>query len=232
MQNWVLVTGADRGLGLAFVTHYLSLGCHVIATTRREQYTNELAELQRVHSTKLDIQHLDLADEQSINSFAQQLADKKRKLDLVINNAGISQIQQFGRWDSATFLQHFMVNSVAPALVAQAAIPFITAGGKLVQITSGVASLQLNIGADIGLDAYAASKAALNSISRRLSAKVAEQNIIVTLLNPGWVQTDMGGEQATMSIEDAIKLMTQSIEKLTLEQSGKFIEADGSIIPW
>ncbi|KMT65282.1 SDR family NAD(P)-dependent oxidoreductase [Catenovulum maritimum] len=232
MQKWVLITGADRGMGLAFVEHYLSLGNQVIATSRREPFGRSLGELKLKYRDQLIVHLVDLADENSIKQFTDKLTARQIKLDLVINNAGISQLQNIGQWDTGTFIQHFIVNSIAPALVSQAVIPLMSSGSKLVQISSGVASLELNIAADAGLDAYAASKAALNTISRRLATKVAKQNIIVTLINPGWVQTDMGGDEAPMSIEQAVQLMTKSIEKLTQAQSGQFIEADGSLIPW
>lgn len=232
MKKNILVTGADRGLGLAFVEHYLSQGNFVIATSRRQPVGAALQNLQQTYPGKLKHCFVDLADESSINNFAKQLPELNLTLDVVINNAGISVEQSLGDWKAENFIQHFMVNSIAPMLMAQAVLPYLNANSKLVQITSGVASAQWNIGTEKGLDAYAASKGALNILSRRLSAKVADKNIIVALLNPGWVQTDMGGADAISTIEQAILQMTHTIEQLTLKQSGLFIEADGSLIPW
>lgn len=232
MKNSILVTGADRGLGLAFVEHYLQQGNNVIATSRRQPIGDALQNLQQLHQDKLTVYFVDLTDEVSINHFAEQLATLNIALDIVINNAGISVEQSLGNWKTENFIQHFMVNSIAPMLMAQAVLPYMKADSKLIQITSGVGSAQWNIGTEKGLDAYAASKGALNILSRRLSAKVADKNIIVSLLNPGWVQTDMGGSAATTTIEQATLQMTQTIAELSLKQSGLFIEADGSLIPW
>ncbi|AWB66007.1 short-chain dehydrogenase [Saccharobesus litoralis] len=228
----VLITGADRGMGLGFVKHYLSQGKQVIATTRRTQSSQHLAKLKAEYAAQLLVKSLDLGQPESIKSLADELQQANYQLDLVINNAGISYGEPFGEWTAPAFNQHLQINTLGPMLLNQALVPCLAAGCKLIQISSGMGSIEWNIGADNPLDAYAASKCALNILSRRLAEKLKSQNIIVLMLNPGWVQTDMGGAEAPTSIEQAIKDMTSTIDKVSLADSGQFLEADGASIPW
>jgi NAD(P)-dependent dehydrogenase (short-subunit alcohol dehydrogenase family) len=105
-------------------------------------------------------------------------------------------------------------------------------GSKLINVSSGMGSLEINVNPENGQDAYAMSKAALNMLTRRLAEKLRPKGIIVVSMSPGWVRTDMGGESAPNSVEDAVASMQTTAEALTLEQSGTFMSEKGRQIPW
>ena len=231
-SNSVLITGANRGLGLGFVRHYLKEGYSVIATARQPQNAVELIELSRSYPHHLSIEVLDVSDETSIASLAQKLVDQSVRLDIVLSNAGIVHEEPFGQWTMDGFETHFRVNTIGPALFAQAIEPFFNQRAKLIQLTSGMGSIEWNINPDHPLDAYAMSKSALNMLSRRLAEKLRSKAIIVISMNPGWVKTSMGGPEAPTGIDEAIQFMTSTIEKLTIEETGRCIADDGKLIPW
>lgn len=228
----VLVTGSTRGLGLAFVRSHLGRGDRVLAAARAPGHSPALAELAVEFGELLVPIELDVSRESSVTQLAERLRGVVDRLDLVINNAGVSVEEEFGAWTTATFDDTFRVNATGPALVAQAVVPFMPEGSTLVNITSGMGSLELAPNPENGLDAYAMSRAAVNLLTRRLAAKVRPRGITVVALNPGWVRTDMGGAQAPTSIDEAITAMTATIDRLTPESSGGLLEADGQPLPW
>lgn len=217
-------------MGLGYVEHYLQQGWRVVAASRSAEGSKRLRELEQEHREHLELTKLDLANESSIAALADRLA--QYKLDLVINNAGYSQQEDFGQWNASTFEQHFRVNTVAPALVAQALAHRMRQGSKLVNVSSGMGSFAMNINPENGLDAYAISKTALNLLTLRLAAKLRPRGIIVAALNPGWVNTSMGGKDAPTPICQAIASMAKRIELLTMEESGRFYSCEGKEIPW
>lgn len=236
MNDFVLVTGAQRGIGLGFVKYYLASGKNVIATIRNQACGEELNSLKKVYPKCLIITALDISNELSITHFIDEIREKSIRFELVISNAGISFEQPFGQWTLKSFEDHFLINTIGPSILSQALVPFIRTSdscpGKLVHISSGIASFGLNIEPENGLDAYAASKCALNSVSRRLAEKVKLQNICLVMLNPGWVQTRMGGRAAPTSVQHAVNDMASTIESINMDNTGSFLEADGALIPW
>ena len=228
----VLVTGADRGLGLGFVGHYLGEGRLVVATTRRSQPSDDLAALGEQFPEYLQVMRLDAADESSIADFAAKAGQQGLTFDLVINNAGVSIEEPYGQWTSEIFTRHFLINTVGPALVVQAIDPMLVQGAKVIQISSGVGSAELNVNPDAGLDAYAASKSALNILARRLATKLRPRNITVVAMSPGWVQTDMGGGEAPSTVDESVNDMVATIDGIPQEATGSFLAKDSSVIPW
>lgn len=226
----VLVTGANRGLGLGFVQHYLERGCEVIATARHPEDCTGFTTLAQQHGERFRSLQLDVGDSASIDAAARQLGDVR--LDLLINNAGMNLDEAFGQWTADTFAILFAVNATGPALFAQALAPQIRQGGTLVNLSSGLASNGLSINLDNALDAYSASKSALNMITRRLAAKLEERDIVVAAFDPGWVRTDMGGEDADLSIDESIGDLAAAIDRLTPVQSGLFLSRTGEELPW
>ncbi|MEO9891409.1 SDR family NAD(P)-dependent oxidoreductase [Aurantibacter sp.] len=228
----VLITGANRGMGLGYVKHYLNNGYSVIATYKDVENTKELQFLKKNSPKYLKIIKMNVAEEKSILAMKKILKIENIALSLVINNAGISENEDFGNWTSNAFLKHFKVNTIGPALVSQMVTPFMCKNSKIIQITSGMGSLYRNINATSALDAYAASKCALHSITVRLAEKVRHKNIGVFLINPGWVKTVMGGEEATYAISEAVSNITKVIYNLTIKQTGSFVSENGESIPW
>lgn len=228
----VLITGANRGMGRAYVEHYAARGWRVLAACRT------LANAEAVSEGREAVVPipLDQADEASIAAFGEQLGNET--IDLVINNAGVSGEEPLGAWTAAEFERQLRVNAIGPALVMQALLPRLKPGGngaggaKVVNVSSGMGSLTENPNLASGLDAYAASKAALNMLTRRLAEQLRERGVTVVAINPGWVQTEMGGPEAPTNIATAVTRITDTIEKLTPDQTGAFLNDDGSPAPW
>ncbi|MBB6430258.1 SDR family NAD(P)-dependent oxidoreductase [Algisphaera agarilytica] len=228
----VMVTGADRGIGLGLVTHYLQQRGEVIATTRREQAGEALAALAGQYPEQLKVLTLDVGDETSIATFGKQLESDGVTLDVVINNAGVSLGEPFGEWTAQHFATHLAVNTVGPGLIVQAIKPSLKAGSVVINITSGMASAEYNVGAENPLDAYAVSKCGLNILTRRLSEKLRAENIALIAMSPGWVQTEMGGKEAPTTVDDAVQQMTSTIATLGMDHTGTFIGPEGQACAW
>jgi len=226
----VLITGANRGLGLGFTRHYLESGWRVLAAARDPDASAELAELTARFGEMLTLFQLELTSEPSIAAAAADIGDTA--FDLVINNAGTLPDEAFGAWTAQAFARAFAVNATGPALVAQAVAPKMKHGSKLVNISSGLGSCGLAIEPGTGLDAYAASKAALNMITARLAAKLEPRGVIVVACDPGWVRTRMGGPDADLSVDESIGAITATIDGLTPADSGRFVSRHGQDVPW
>ena len=224
----MMVTGANRGLGLEFVRQYASDGWRVIATCRNPAGANDLVSIEG----DIEVYGLDVASDSQVESLVKELKDTT--VDVLINNAGIggSSSVTINDLDFEDWLRVLHVNALSPLRVSVAFLPNVAASKlkKIVTISSGVGSLTL--GTSLGSYAYNSSKTAVNAVMKRLSADLQEQGIAVTLLNPGWVKTDMGGPNASISAAESIAAMRKVIENLTLESTGRFFNYDGAEIPW
>ena len=215
----MLITGANRGLGLEFARQYAADGWDVVATAR--EHSPELEAL------NIRVEQLDMRDLDAIASFA----DRLDSLDLLIANAGTygPRSPKTGA-EGEEWLQTFAVNTVAPYLLAQSVLPLVgRAGGKLVAITSKMGSIDDNNSG--GYIAYRSSKSALNMAWRSLAID-NRAKVVCAVLHPGWVQTRMGGSSAPLEPEKSVSGMRKVIESLGPEQSGGFFNYDGSEIPW
>lgn len=226
----VIVTGANRGIGLGFVNYYLQKEWEVVACCRSINSADNLQILSELYSDKLQIELLDVSQDNSITKLVKRI--NHLEFNLVINNAGVSINEDFGQWTSANFLKTFQINTIGVALLSQAIEPLIKKNGTLVNMSSGLASIEQNINPEMDFDAYAMSKAALNILSKRLASKLKQKGVCVIALSPGWVQTDMGGHEAPSNVKEAVQEMGDIIEKLTITDTGKFLSPDGKEIPW
>ncbi len=224
----VLITGANRGLGLEFARQYATDGWTVYATARKPEEAAELAAC----GPDLSIHALDLKDSGSIRRLAADLAGKP--LDLVIANAGVigSREMLATEVDEALFHETFQVNTIAPLELAGALLPNLRLGQlkKLVCISSRLGSIGYN--ATGGQYPYRASKAALNMIWKCLAVDYAKEGIIAAAISPGWVRTDMGGDGAPLDPETSVTNMRRVIDRLTPAENGKFFEHMGDELPW
>lgn len=225
----VVITGANRGIGLGFVNYYLSNGWQVIALSRS---AIDQSTLNRNIDKCFHNLTVNLLDESSINNTAKSINNLCNGIDLLINNAGVAEHEVFGEWSQAALTTNFQVNSVAPALLTQALSPQLNQHSKVIQLSSGLASIRNNLSPLEGFDSYCMSKAAVNILSRRLAFKLADKKIIVNAISPGWVKTDMGGPEAPATITEAVNTLTQTIEMLSMENSGKFLDENGKKIDW
>ncbi len=218
----VLITGANRGLGLEMAKQYSDNGWDVMATARAPEKAADLNAISNVQ-----VMALDAADENSIAQFAAEIGD--RPIDLFINNAGIYGPMDL---DRSGWLDLFAVNVVAPVQLATALKDNVANSGdkKMMVLSSQVGSITEN---DTGsMMYYRSSKAAVNQAWKSLALQWKDDGLTMGMLHPGWVKTDMGGPQAPLSPQESVSGMRQVIDKLSHEQTGTFHNYDGQNIPW
>lgn len=227
----ILITGANRGIGLEFTTQYLARGDRVLAACRNIAAAQELKQL-CISYPQLVLLQLDVADDQSIAAFPQKIQDEA--IDIFINNAGVygPRDGKFGKISGKDWMFVLQVNSVAPLLLTQALVANLRKGKlkKLVYLTSKMGSIADNGGG--GHYIYRSSKTALNMVVKSLAVDLAGDGFIAAVLHPGWVQTDMGGPNALIDTNTSVKGMLKVIDGLNQQQSGGFYNYDGTVIPW
>ena len=213
----VLITGANRGIGLEFAQQYAADGWNVIATARHSS-----AELDALGVT---VKPLDLSDADAVAGFTID-----GSLNLLIANAGTSEPKETQGADNARAWQKMMmVNAIAPYQLGKALLPRMVGGGKMIAISSGMGSIGDTGG---GWVPYRASKAALNMAWSNLALEAKSRGVACVLFSPGWVKTDMGGAGAEITAEESVSAMRALIERLTIDDTGKFLRRDGSELPW
>lgn len=225
----VLITGANRGVGLELAKAYAARGDEVLASCRNP---GQAEQLQAV-TGKVEVHELAVDSDASVQALAAKLGS--RPVDLLINNAGISgpdrQQQTALEMDFDGWLETFNVNTLGPVRVMQALIENLRAGSspKQVTITSQLGALSLDLPAAY---AYCASKAAVNKFMRLAAIELQKDGIAVGLIHPGWVRTDMGGARAEISAEESAKGVVSVIDQLSMENSGGFWKWDGDVHDW
>jgi NAD(P)-dependent dehydrogenase (short-subunit alcohol dehydrogenase family) len=226
-----LITGASRGLGFEFARQYVDDGWRVFATCRNPKSASKLQRLAK-GAGKLAIVAMDVTDSKSVRAAAAQLKDVA--IDLVINCAGITGVsgQKVGKVEYDSWAHVLDVNTMGPMRVIEGFTDQIARSERrlVVTITSGMGSIGDNTSG--GSIAYRSSKAAVNMAMRSTAIDLAPQRITCVVVNPGWVKTDMGGPNATLTPQESVTAMRRLIEKLGPDQSGKFFHYDGSEYPW
>lgn len=239
----VLITGASRGLGLAFTSHFLKAGATVHATCRSPDSAHALAEMLVEFADLLHIHKLDVA----VPSSAQAVAMKVKRLDILINNAGIATrmhpFDSIVETDYSDLMNVFQVN-VSGSIFTTSAFLEPLRRGKLkliVNISSDLGSIQ-NVSVaqsakvkQIIVSSYRISKAALNMATRIHAAELGTENFKVVALSPGWVATDMGtsgGRNPPLTPDQSVSGCLRVLSNLTDSDNGKFIRYDGVEVPW
>ncbi|HEX3942683.1 MAG TPA: SDR family oxidoreductase [Rhizomicrobium sp.] len=226
----VVVTGANRGIGLEFVRQYAGDGAKVIACARDPHHADVLKELS-VANSMIDVRPLDVSDFTACAALGKDLAGEP--IDILINNAGTygPKRQDADDMDFEGWAYTFAVNTMGPLALSQALHENLKRGRekRLITITSGMASTATTEG---GYLAYRASKAAVNNVMRNLSVDWRRDRIIAVVISPGWVRTDMGGAGAPLLPEQSVSGMRKVIAGLTLSNSGKFLNWDSGERPW
>ncbi len=233
----VLITGANRGLGLVFARRYAEAGWRVIACCRSA--SAELNELAGQFGT-LQIEPLDVADHAAIDALAQKLAGEA--IDVLLNNAGIYgklsfadggvEDQAFGNSDYADWQHVLRVNLFGPMKMAEAFVDHVARSEqkKIITLSSMLGSMGLNTGG--GMYAYRTSKAAVNMLMHSMGHDLAARGILAIAMHPGWARTDMGGAAAEIDPEESVSGMMQVIAGLTAAQVGQLNAYDGSVLPY
>jgi NAD(P)-dependent dehydrogenase (short-subunit alcohol dehydrogenase family) len=223
----LLLTGAARGLGLEFTKIYAARGWKVLACARKPD---------GLKSVTGDVQHhaLEVTDYKAVTALAQKLEGEA--IDVLICNAGIGggradAGQSLGAFDPNAMRRIFEINTLAPLMMAEAFADHVARSQqkKMIAITSILGSLAHNNG---GRYAYRASKTALNMEWSCLAQDLGSRGVICVALHPGWVQTDMGGSGAPLTIDQSVPSMVKTIDGFTSAHNGRYIQYDGAELPW
>lgn len=221
MTSTVLITGANRGVGLALARHYHQAGWRVFGVCRSA--SDELSAVaERV------MEGIDVSRDEDVARLAWQLEGEI--LDLLINNAGLLHDESLGELNFETIRQQMEVNAYGPLRVTEALLPLIEKGGKIANITSRMGSMADNDSG--GRYGYRASKAALNAFGKSLAVDLKPRGIAVAQLHPGFVKTRMVNFGGQITPEQAAAGIAERIEALTLENSGGFWHSNGETLPW
>ena len=227
----ILITGANRGLGLGFVRKYMEKNLHLMCTTRDISGSKELLALKEKYPYNMEIFELDLLKENAAVTLANFLND--RPIDILISNAGVgSSNQHFQAVSSNRWLEVLKVNLIAPLMITQAVIENLKKSSvkKICFLSSQLGSIEDNKSG--GMYIYRSSKTGLNQVAKSLSIDLKAYGITVVALHPGWVKTDMGGPNAPVSIDKSVEGMIRVIGTTDIKETGKFLNYDGRELPW
>jgi len=221
MQHTVLITGANRGVGLALAEHYHHAGWRVIGVCRESSDG-----LQAVADNI--IENIDVTQPDSVAGLVDALEGET--LDLLINNAGLLQDEALGNLDFDSIRTQMEINAYAPLRVCEALLPLLKSGSKIANITSRMGSIADNDSG--GRYGYRASKAALNAFGKSLAMDLKPRGIAVAQLHPGFVKTRMVNFGGVISPEEAAEGIMARIDALTLDNTGGFWHSNGDALPW
>jgi NAD(P)-dependent dehydrogenase (short-subunit alcohol dehydrogenase family) len=227
-----LITGANRGLGLEFARQYAAEGWRVYATCRNPNSASDLRRLADASDYKVEIMALDVTGLASIKAVATVL--EGQPIDLLLNNAGVGgpRGQNIGNIDYEVWANVLDVNTLGPLRVSEAFVDHVARSERklIVTLTSGMGSIADN--ASGGAFAYRSSKAAVNMVMRSLAIDLTPRGITCVVINPGWVQTDMGGPHGTQTPAESVMKLRRLIDNLEPAHSGKFFNHDGREYAW
>lgn len=228
----VLITGANRGIGLEMVRYAMQQGWRVFACCRDPHNADNLFNIARLSNGRISVHIADMLELATVQALSYEL--RHESIDILINNAGIygSDKNTFGAVDVDSWLQTFQVNSIAPLKMVEAFSEQLMMGQrKLVAcMSSKMGSMSDNGYGNSYI--YRSSKAALNAVVKSLSIDLKEKGVISVALHPGWVKTEMGGPNAEISTAECVTQIFTNLSTLTINDSGRFIDIDGTDIPW
>ena len=243
----ILVTGTNKGIGLEFARQYLNDGFKVIATCRNLSKLDGLDRLVNSFPDRISIYQMELLDEKSIESFSSKIKDIP--IDIFINNAGLTfgysrnaklsntgislnKLNTFGYIKSENWLPIFKANCIAPLLLTQLLYRNFLLGNqkKIVFISSKPASITENTGGSMYMSR--SSRSALNQVIKSLYIDLINEGISVASISPGWVKTDSGGINALIDVQTSVTGIKKIVNELRLENTGKFWDYNGDLIPW
>ncbi len=226
MQKTVLIVGASRGLGLGLAKQFSSEGWQVIATVRNSNQSEALSQIPQVQ-----VEMLDMTDASSVEALAKRLEGKQ--LDVLFVNAGIAgpRDKSATQVSEADAGQLFFTNAVAPLRLAQQLLPSVNAERGVIAFMSSVLG-SVETGPGMGMPLYGASKAALNHMTRSFVAELGETGRTVLSMHPGWVKTDMGGEEAPLDIETSTRGMVEQVTQALGRGGHHYLDYKGDPIAW
>ena len=232
-EKIALVTGANKGIGLEIVRQLATAGFRVFLTARDRQRGEEASQTLQQDGLNVEFLQLDVADSTSIDRLARELASRTNHLDVLVNNAGIlldapnSSVLEV---ESEVIVQTLQTNTLGPLRLIQKLVPLLSQSnaGKVINVSSGGGQLT-----DMGnwAPAYSLSKTALNAVTGMMAAALKDKHIVVNSICPGWVRTDMGGSNASRSVQQGADTVTWLATEAPSDLTGKFLR-DRTIIPW
>ena len=230
-KSTILITGANRGIGLNLAKQFAEDGWRVLACCRKPDQADDLRALsERLPSVELHA--LDVTDYTRMQELATSLSDCA--IDILLSNAGIYGPRglEFGQVSAEAWREVLEVNSIAPLMLAQAFADSVASSRqKLIAVVSSkMGSIGYN--GSGGSYIYRSSKTAVNQVVKSMSIDLQDRGISVITLHPGWVQTDMGGANAETTVDDSGKGLKQILQSAGASQNGCFIEFNGNSIPW
>lgn len=227
----LLITGANRGIGLELCKQYLNEGWDVHACCRKPKKAKDLNKLTDSND-KLIIHELEVTKEKQMSALKKSFKDKP--IDILINNAGIYALgaSQFGKTDEKVWEDAVAVNLIAPMKMMEHFVENVSISDKkiIASMSSKMGSMDDNTSG--GAYAYRATKAALNAVMVSAAHDLRHLDITALILHPGWVRTDMGGPNGEISVEESAQKLRKTLAECKLTDSGKFYDIDGTIIPW
>ena len=247
LQGSILVTGGNRGIGLALIKHITALPDapkHIFATSRslKADHALQLTKLAEKHSNlhlfELDVTHTSRLPE-IVNEVASIVGESG--LNVLINNAGIYDVRSLQEVTVDSMMKSYEVNTVAPLMMTKQFLPLLQravsgneASGKPAAIVVNISSLTASLDDNHSGGKYPSrsSKTALNMVTKSLSVDLKDDGIVAVAINPGWVKTDMGGTGAKITPEESVSNVIKVISSLDASSSGCFLSYDGKIIPW
>lgn len=221
MSKNVVITGANRGIGLALTKQFLSRGYQVFALCRQSS-----EQLEETEATV--VEQVDVASEDGLTNMVKGLSGLN--IDVLICNAGILRDEGLGRLNNDTIVEQFLVNSLAPINVVDRLLSQLKSGSKIAMITSRMGSIADN--GSGGRYGYRMSKAALNAASMSLTKDLASEDISVGIYHPGYVQTDMVNHGGDISADVCAERLTNHIESQSMADTGVFKHSNGEVLPW
>ena len=231
MTETILITGSNRGIGLELVHQYAAQGWQALACCRRPDQATTLNRLGE-QFPNIAIYTLDVAQQDQVQQLAAELHD--HPIDILFNNAGIYGPDDtvFGNTDEARWLECLHTNVIAPMQMMEAFLTHVAASEhKLIAAMSSKMGSMADNGSG-GSYIYRSSKAALNAVMKSAAIDLAPRGVKVAILHPGWVQTDMGGPDAEITVAESVGRLREILGSVTPENSGTFFDIDGSTIPW
>ncbi|MEP7125443.1 MAG: SDR family oxidoreductase [Byssovorax sp.] len=223
----IVITGANRGIGLELVRQCLKRGDTVVAAARHPHDARELQALAS-SSRELTVLACDVGDDASVRAFAAKVTGA---VDALINNAGVmGAMTSLADLDTADALSTYSINALGPLRVTGALLPQLRKGKekKVLHVTSGMGSIEDNTSG--GAYGYRMSKAGLNMGSRSMAVDLRSEGISVAVINPGWVKTDMGGSGAPVDVTTSASGILAQLDGLSSKSSGEFLDYAGK--PW
>ncbi|QIB51181.1 SDR family oxidoreductase [Pseudomonas sp. OIL-1] len=232
----IVITGANRGIGLALVKDYLAGGDRVYAFCRSPGSASDLATIAQASEGRLTVHQIDMADGPSV-ARAVHAAVSDEPVHVLLNVAGVLggetgplTSKTFTEDDFADWHTAFEVMTIGPFRLIQALLPnLLAAKGKAMTVSSQLAASTWPYG---GMYAYGAAKAGVNRVMRSLAIDLRDQGVFVATIHPGYVQTDMGGPTADITPQESAAGIRSVVANLTLENSGDFFKWNGELHPW